>query len=43
MMDTNAGQPAHCSQRLRLFEIASVLLHLDHIASVIVNTDHSIM
>jgi hypothetical protein len=28
---------------LALFELALVLVRLDHVASVIVNTDHSIM
>ena len=28
---------------LRFFEIALVLVHLDHIASIIVNADHGIM
>jgi hypothetical protein len=31
------------SSRLRLFEIARVLVHLNHIASLIVNANHGIM
>jgi len=30
-------------ERLPLFEIALVLVRLDHIASIIVNADHSVM
>ena len=31
------------SSRLRLFEIASVLVCVDHVANFIVNANHSIM
>jgi hypothetical protein len=40
MMDTNAGQPANCSQRLRLFEIASVFVRFDHVASIVIDANH---
>ena len=33
---------AFCLPRLRLFEIAHVLVCLDHVASVIVNADHGV-
>jgi hypothetical protein len=35
--------PSAHRQRSRLFEIALVLVRLDHVASVIVNSNHSIM
>jgi hypothetical protein len=31
---------AFCLPRLRLFEIASVLVRFDHVASIIANADH---
>jgi hypothetical protein len=33
----------HVVVRLQLFEIASVLVRLDHVARVIVNANHSII
>jgi hypothetical protein len=33
----------HSGSGIHLFELASVLVRLDHVASVIVNADHGIM